>query len=124
MLSLGWVKYQSGEWCDLLGLDLSQVSASGVYVIWQGGLSRRCVRVGSGIIRERLSAHRNDEDILAYQEHGLYVTWASVHPNQQLDVEAFRAGYYQPLVGERFPNRTQIPVNLPGATVPSSSLLR
>lgn len=112
-MNLAWGKCGT-YWCNLLGQDF-QVLADliGVYVIWHTGTPARVVRVGQGIVRERLAAHQGDPEITSYTAHGdLRVTWA---PQHQLDgVEAFLAQRYQPLVGERFPNVTPIPVNLPG----------
>ena len=113
MLRLHWIKCSDGEWCDLLRLDLSDVDDIGVYLIYHGGQNSRCVRVGSGTIKERLAAHQNDPNVRAYRHLGLYVTWAAIHPSQQLGVEAYLAEACNPLVGERFPDRTPIPVNLP-----------
>jgi hypothetical protein len=97
-----------------MALDLESIgNTAGVYLIWHGGQQGRWVRVGSGTIKQRLSDHRNNPEILAYQSHGLLVTWATVPANQQEGVEAFLAEQCNPLVGERFPDRTPIPVNLP-----------
>lgn len=114
MLTLQWVKCTGNQWCILENLNLESMGeVSGVYLIWYNGAQGRWVRVGSGNIKERLSAHRNDPEILAYRAYGLLVTWTAVHPQQQLGVEAYLAEKCNPLVGTRFPNHSQIEVNLP-----------
>ena len=114
MLMLQWIKCENDKWCGLETLNMESVGdVSGVYVIWHGGTSPQWVRVGQGNIKDRLSAHRNDSKILAHRSNILYVTWATVNPSQQDGVEAFLANACNPLIGERFPNRTPIEVNLP-----------
>lgn len=82
---------------------------NGVYVIWNSE-SGRVVRLGSGVIRDRLSKHRVDKVISKYKS--LSVSWAKVHALQMEGVEAYLSDEYEPLIGERFPDRTRIKVNL------------
>lgn len=89
------------------------MSTVGVYVIWHGGKPPDVVRVGQGNIKDRLTKHRAEKEILAYEEYGLYVTWASLEVEYLDGVEAYLAGRYSPLLGERFPDARQIAVNLP-----------
>lgn len=65
MISLNWVKCGGGVWCELALVNLENVNNTGVYVIWHGGQPSRYVRVGQGDIKDRLSKHRNDKEILA-----------------------------------------------------------
>jgi len=114
MINLQWIKCTDNVWCDLMALNLESIgNISGVYVIWHGGQNPTWVRIGSGNIGERLSAHRNDPQITSFSPHGLLVTWAAVPAFQQLGVEAYLAAQCNPLVGERFPDRTPIEVNIP-----------
>jgi len=114
MLSLSWIKCTGSAWCPLATVDLSGVTASGVYVIWHGGNPGKVVRVGQGNIADRLRAHRNDRDIGAWASKGtLYVTWASVPASQQNGVERYLADTWSPLVGDAFPNAAPIAVNSP-----------
>ena len=113
-MNLTWGKCGT-FWCNLLGQDF-QVLADlvGVYVIWHTGTPARVVRVGQGIVRERLAVHQEDPEIVSYSAHGdLKVTWAAVPQHQLNGVEVFLAQHYRPLVGERFPNVNPIAVNLP-----------
>lgn len=81
----------------------------GVYVIWQEG--GPVVRVGQGIIRNRLTAHRNDKTITAHLP--LRVTWASVGTYYRDGVERYLANILKPVVGDAFPDVTPVPVSLP-----------
>ena len=103
MLTLSWVKCEGGLWCPFQTVDVSNVTTSGVYVIWHGGDKLRAVRIGQGSIADRIKAHRNDSAITAYSSLGLYVTWAAASAAQQNGVENDRADLLQPRVGERFP---------------------
>lgn len=114
-LKLNWIKSTEARWLPLLTFNIEAMSNwSGVYTIWHMEPNSRYVRIGQGNIRDRLSEHRKDPDVLAYESKGLYVTWALVPANQQNGVEAFLASKLNPLVGERFPDVPHIPVNLPG----------
>ena len=113
---LSWVKCQNDNWCSLERVNLANEhfnNLEGLYVIWHGGDEPKVVRVGQGKIKDRLTAHRNDEEITAYSHLGLYVTWASVDGRFRDGVEKYLADELDPLEGDRFPNRTPIEVNLP-----------
>jgi len=113
-MELTWNKCVGNVWCPLETINLDGLGdVAGVYLIWHGGTNPRWVRVGQGKIRERLAEHRANPQILAFRQHKLYVTWAVVPEVQRDGVEAFLAAYCAPLVGERFPDRQPITVNLP-----------
>jgi hypothetical protein len=115
-MTLLWNKCQGNSWCGLNSVDLDHShfdGMEGVYIIWYGGSNPATVRVGQGIIRDRLRAHRNDTAIQAYSAKGLYVTWAAVEARYRDGVEAYLAAKLMPLVGERFPQRRPVQVNLP-----------
>lgn len=99
------------EWCSLNRVDLSDeyfTGLKGVYIIWS---NENVVRIGSGIIKDRLSCHQKDSDVQKYPT--LKVTWAKVNANQMQNVETHLANVLEPIVGERFPYRKPIEVNLP-----------
>ena len=112
-LTVTWRKCgDDSHWCDFKKLNLDSDSfkdKKGVYIIWSSGSS--VVRVGSGVIKDRIADHRDDKQITAYKN--LSVTWAKVNANQMQGVEKFLADTYNPKVGERFPDKTPISVNLP-----------
>ena len=113
MLNVSWIKLTTGNWCPFETVNLANVSTRGVYVIWYQGKPGRVVRVGQGDIAARLTAHRQDQAILAYRANGLFATWASV-PAYQLDgVERHLADTWNPLVGARHPDVLAIAVNSP-----------
>lgn len=115
-ISVSWIKCgENGSvWCSLETVNLDNVQAFGVYLIWYDGNPGRVVRLGQGDIKDRLSKHRKDAEILSYKQRGtLWVTWASV-PSQYLDsVERYLANTYPPLVGDCFPDAEPIAVNSP-----------
>lgn len=116
---LNWRKCtgRPSEWCSLLDLNLNHrhfEGLKGVYVIWHGGARPIAVRVGQGVIRDRLRAHQSNLAVLAYASYGLFVTWAAVPKQDRDGVERYLAEYLQPLFGARYPSATPISVNLPG----------
>ena len=116
MAQLQWNKCQGEVWCNLLNLNLEHShfdNMSGVYIIWHGGQNAATVRIGSGAIRDRLRAHREDPAILRYKDLGLFVTWAVVSASMQGNVERYLADSLRPIVGERFPDVLPEVVNLP-----------
>lgn len=110
-MQLEWVSCEGSVWCGLLRVNLDDAhfkDLKGVYIIWSG---QRVVRLGSGVIRDRLKDHRDNPEIKKHPD--LYVTWARVNANQMEGVEKYLADMLDPIVGERFPERTPIEVNLP-----------
>ena len=113
-LNLSWKRCgDDAHYCALKTLELHNLTYRGVYVIWMTELRAQVIRVGQGIIADRLGAHRNDPEILAYGD--LRVTWASV-PERYLDgVERYLADTWHPRVGDVFPKVAPIAVNPPFA---------
>ena len=111
-LSLNWGKCgDDGHWCDFHHLNLTAdmfKDLKGVYIIWSG---EHTVRLGSGIIKDRITEHRKNPEITSYPN--LKVTWAEVNANQMEGVEKYLADTLRPAIGDAFPDRTPIPVNLP-----------
>ena len=116
MLTLVWTAGEEKDRCSLLELNLAHVhfdDLQGVYVIFHGGFRPRVVRVGQGVIRDRLKQHLLDKKITRYSTSGLHATWAKVDRPYRDAVEAFLAMTLTPLVGERFPDVTPCHVNIP-----------
>lgn len=111
MAYLDWVKLPNGEWQYFATADISK-DIFGVYVISYGN-AKKYVRVGQGIIQQRIQEHRQAPEITQYQNLGLYVTWAKADKDQVDGMEAYLFQKLNPLVGERTPDCTLIPVNLP-----------
>lgn len=110
-MQIEWIKCNGGAWCSLLRVDLGDVhfnELKGVYIIWS---EQRVIRLGSGVIRDRLYEHRNNPVVNKYPN--LLVTWSRVNSNQMEGVEKYLADTLNPLIGERFPDRASIQVNLP-----------
>lgn len=110
-MKLDWIKCQNEEWCDFSNVNLAHEhfnDLNGVYIIWS---NETFVRLGSGEIKDRIADHRDNNEITEYPS--LKVTWAKVNSNQMEGVEKYLANTLNPVVGERFPDRTPIEVNLP-----------
>lgn len=115
-MQLNWIKYNSGKWCPLNSLDLRSPhfdDFKGVYIIWHGGKKPAVVRVGQGEIRDRLTHHKNDWEIQAYKELGLYVTWAKAAKEHRDGIEVYLSKKLKPMVRRHITTAKEITVNLP-----------
>ncbi|HVO73440.1 MAG TPA: hypothetical protein VMT35_05425 [Ignavibacteriaceae bacterium] len=85
---------------------------TGVYLIWQGEDKRNVIKVGKGLIREKLAAMRIDKKV---QEFGpdLFVTWGEVSPDKLNGVEAYLFKEFHPIIQEELNGTETISVNLP-----------
>lgn len=112
-MNLIWNKCVKGIWCNFLSVNLDNAhfnNLEGVYIIWQGG--GPIIRIGQGIIRDRLFAHREDKEITAYSN--LFVTWTAISSQPSRDgVERYLANRLKPRVGNMFPSVNPIMINLP-----------
>jgi hypothetical protein len=115
-MNVTWIKC-GDHWCSLENLNLDSVGdVAGVYIIWHEGNPGRVVRIGQGNpIADRLSAHRSDEEVLAYGNTGtLRVTWAIVASSTlRNSIERYLADTWTPLVGDAFPDVRPMAVNSP-----------
>ncbi len=112
-ITLNWEHCEGNVWCSLARLNLEHPyfqDLEGVYVIWS--TAGKWIRVGQGLIADRLRAHRSDPTISNYGE--LLVTWAQVSPMYRDRVERYLGDTLRPLVGSAFPNVLPLVVNLPG----------
>ena len=115
MRELVWKQCQYNLWCWLASVNLQHEhfdDMEGVYIIWHEGQNPHVVYVGSGVIRDRLYEHREDERIQKYADLRLGVTWARVEKTSQPGVERYLADRWKPLVGEH-PQVPPIEVNSP-----------
>ena len=116
-MNIIWNTCVPNIWCSLLSVNLDHPNfnnPTGVYVIFINTTDGfRAVRVGQGIIKDRLAKHRLDNDILKYRSYRLSVTWAEVSSENLDGVERYLGDILQPLVGSAFPDVNPIVVNLP-----------
>ena len=115
-MTLDWIKCSGQQWCNFLNLNLDHAhfnNLEGVYIIWHGGANASVVRVGQGVIRDRLKAHKKDLAILKYKDLNLFATWAAVPISYHDGVERYLAEKWKPKVGDKFPNALPIAVNSP-----------
>ena len=113
MYQVKWIKSPSGTWHQLRTVDLSDVMAAGVFIIWRSGHSPAVIRVGQGEIKARLEALRTDRAVLAHsRDETLFVTWATVPVSHRSGIERYLVNRYKPLVGGAVPEVVPIAVNL------------
>ena len=91
---------------------------SSVYIIWAGIEDRIVLKVGSGIIKDKLAADLRDPEIQAYKPKRLYVTWAStlsvIGPEEiQKGIEKFLGVVFKPKLSENLPDVDIVMANLP-----------
>lgn len=116
-LNLVWTKCQGDVWGSLINVDLAHPyldNIEGVYIIWHGGRNPRVVRVGQGVVRDRLNVQRKNKAILQYTNSGpLRTTWATVDARYRDGVERYLTERLEPLVEDRLLTVPPIEVNLP-----------
>jgi hypothetical protein len=107
----------NNNWCSFTWVNLDHEhfdNMEWVYVIWYFSWQKPVpVRVWQWIIKDRISEHRENNDILKYEDNWLYVTWANVSDTYKDWVEKYLWETLSPLVWERFPEWNSIAVNLP-----------
>lgn len=111
-----WFKCFGDRWCDLLEINLEHSlfdGIKGIYIIWFGGRKPTILKVGKGVIRERLSEHREDYILASYSQYGLYTTWAEVVDKDCDGVAKYLEETLKPLMGTRMHEVPSIKVNLP-----------
>ncbi len=119
-LKLNWHGGKPGIWHQLTDpqmYDDIPEDIVGVYVIWEQLTPSHInvIKVGQGIIKDRLSVHRNDDEIIGDGSslHMIFVAWAEVAPDMINGVEAFLGRHLKPEVGDRFPKDEEVLVNFP-----------
>jgi len=131
MMTVHWQKcIKNSFWCQLNEKLLNDgrlearlgdysVGVSGVYIIWTGTENNRTVlKVGSGIIKDKLAADLKNPDIQAHKPTRLYVTWASTlsaigSEKIQKGIEKFLEIVFKPKLVEYLPEVDLVMVNLP-----------
>jgi hypothetical protein len=112
-----WNKCQGNVWCRLETVNLSHAhfdNMIGVYVLWLAGDTPRTVRIGHGIIRDRLQFERGEPQVRQYARFGLYVTWALVPLDDAVRVESYLRNHLRPIIPDTpLLPVAEIAVNLP-----------
>ncbi len=139
MVTLRWQRcIKNSLWCQfnekLLNdgrletrLGDHSIGISGVYIIWTGIEDRTILKVGSGIIKDKLAVDLRDPEIQAYRPTRLYVTWAStvsvIGPEKtQKGIEKFLEVVFKPKLMEDLPDIDLVMVNLPRWNKPTPPL--
>ncbi|MDE0469535.1 MAG: hypothetical protein OYL97_21015 [Candidatus Poribacteria bacterium] len=130
MITVQWQRcLKNSLWCQFNEKLLSNgrfetrlgdhsVNISGIYIIWTGIDNRTVLKVGSGIIKDKLEEHLRDPEIQAYKPTRLYATWASTlsvigAEEIQKGVEKFLDIVFKPKLVEHLPDVDLVMVNLP-----------
>lgn len=115
MQKLLWAKSIDNKWLNLSNLDLTNLHATGVYIIWHGGENPRIVRIGQGNIAARLAAHRLNHQIMRYVESGpMMVTWAEIDAQATRDgVEVHLVNQFTPLIKDKTAEVRPLQANSP-----------
>ncbi len=112
---LDWAKCAGGMWCPLTYIELREIHANGVYVIWRpSGTPDRpstVIFVGQGDIAAELRVRREDPQMVGLA--GLLVTWAAVDRRFVDGVAAYLIGQLRPLLGGMRAAAIPREVNLP-----------
>ena len=111
-MNVKWIKCLGDTWCPFISVNLSGITTAGIYVIWKSGKNNKVVRVGQGVIADRIADHRKDQKITRHGD--MLVTWASVSQQYRDGIERYLADKYSPLEGDRYPDAVPIAVNLLG----------
>jgi hypothetical protein len=71
------------------------------------------IRIGHGVVGDRLKTHREDQNIVEYSQYGaLKTTWAIFDADDKAiaGVDAYLHDYYRPIFDKRPQNVDPIPV--------------
>lgn len=118
MTSVFWYSGVGGH-AFRLNNDIGMAHGTGVYIIWRPGTLLsipRTIRVGSGVIQDRLRAHKADPQITYFGLHELRFTYCNPSVLLIPGVERYVAEQLRPEVGSRFPDVRPVWVNLPALT--------
>lgn len=120
-----WAKSSDGRYPHFFDLDPEAarlMGASGVFIIWHGGIQPGWVYVGwSDNIGESLRELADDDDVDFYERRGrLFVSWCFIRQDYQQSVVAFLTKALKPKVAnpaaEGLSIADLIPVVPPGIT--------
>ncbi len=108
-----WARFQGSQWYDLDEVDLKHEyfnDLDAVYVIWR--TDGKVVKVGSGMIRDRLQEHLKEKEIRKLRP--LNVTWGIVMTTKHTDgVVRFLTEKLNPMLGGSVSAPEAVEVNLP-----------
>lgn len=108
-----WARYKSQKWCRLNSLNLDQVRARGVFLIWNPDKKGDVIQIGQGNIAACLQDLRNSSLITRFGED-LLVSWARVPQSYRDGVVRFLFEQYSPAIGEITHSAPLVIINLPG----------
>jgi hypothetical protein len=109
-----WQRHAEGHWCQLEKLDPPPPAEPGVYIIWHGGARPRVLRVGHGVLADRLAELGEDPRLCSYRRYGtLFVTWAEISQDLARGAAKYIANRFRPVHTDALTGVTTVPVTAP-----------
>lgn len=115
-MALQWYKCKGGVWCDLFQLDLEHEylqGIEGVYVIWSGIDNKSTLKIGSGMIAQKLMKETQDLAVQAFSHLGVYVSWAEVSSFKRDGYMVYLFNELNPKLPVQVPTAIPFKINLP-----------
>jgi hypothetical protein len=119
-MKLTWFKCKEVGWCDLQKIDIENeyvIESIGVFVCWTGSEmdnTSKILKVGQGFIYDVILELRKDKAILAFENKGIYFTWARCASYHLDRVEVFLNNHYKPVIpNPNLPKSRPKKTNLP-----------
>ena len=111
---VSWIRSPKNQFYNFLNLDPEEMGlkgASGVYVIWHGGLRPEWIYIGhTKNLAAALEAIRLNDEIMDYERHGsLFVTWSEIKQEFQAGVEQYLIKILKPLIPNPKPPDKDVP---------------
>ena len=100
---IAWVRSPRNQYYNFLNLDPEEMGlkgASGVYVIWHGGLRPEWLTIGhTDNLAQTFDELRDVDEILEFDRHGnLFITWSEIRPEFQEGVVKYLYQVIPPMI--------------------------
>lgn len=118
-IEVEWFKCKSVGWCDLFKVNLENElvkETEGIYICWTGtGIddSLTVMKVGQGYIYDIIIDLRNDLEIEAFRNKGVFITWARVPSYRLNGIEKYLNETLKPLFKSEKISAWSVKVNIP-----------
>lgn len=118
MIEVDWHKCVGDIWCSIYRIDANHVNIKGFtgqYIIWSGKFEgeRNVLVVGYGDIRKAIIKYRDDIAIKAFEQFGVYITWADIPGNKKKQIGNFLVKRLSPKMEHKLEKGGEIEINLP-----------
>ncbi len=118
MIIIDWYRCKGNVWCQLNRVDQHHKNLEGVegiYIVWYGFIEdKNIVKIGSGNITNKITELQKDIAIQAFNNFGLFITWAEAPKGKFNSIVAFLNQTLKPKIPEASPKvLTVAKVNYP-----------